>query len=97
LLLEGDTIDSSVEVVEAANLPNGKRISVKGILSKQNVPLAEIYSQFFFPGIFHDFSSTFRKKEVKKAVHVANIKVKAILESKPWFHLLPGAASIHIG
>ena len=95
--LEGDTIDSRVEIVEAVNLSNGKRISVKGVIIKENVALAEIHTSFFFPGKYTDFFNTFRKNQVKKAVTIVNSKSKAILESKPWFRLLPGAPSIQIG
>jgi fatty acid synthase subunit beta len=84
LLCEGDVIHSNVTVKEIVNTPTGKRVTVSGMLKHQEENAIEVTSQFFFPGNFQDFSSTFQSNTLEKVITVNDKKLKSILTSKPW-------------
>jgi hypothetical protein len=45
---EGDSVATKMNVIEVVNLKSGKRVTVKGILSKEGEPVMELTSQFLF-------------------------------------------------
>jgi len=86
-LMEGDTVESNIEVTEVAITTTGKRVSVRGSLARGGARLAEVHSQFFIPGSYHDYQNTFKKTPLKTQMVVVDAKAKSVLESKSWVKL----------
>jgi hypothetical protein len=84
LLSEGAEVSSNVTVKEIVNTQSGKRVTVSGVLKSLGESVIEVASQFFFPGAFLDFSTTFSNKSSDRVITVEDKKMKAVLLSKPW-------------
>ncbi|ORZ36810.1 hypothetical protein BCR44DRAFT_1498577 [Catenaria anguillulae PL171] len=67
LVYAGDQIRTDAEVVSMTNTPTGKKITVKGVLSRvlasKTEALVEVTSSFFVRGAFDDYHRTFDNVE----------------------------------
>lgn len=87
-LSEGDVISTSAIVKSVVNQPNGKIVEVVGTLTRENKPVMEVTSSFFYRGSYSDFETTFEKTvEPIYQIEVKSAKDIAVLKSKEWFQL----------
>eukprot|EP00741_Cyanophora_paradoxa_P008217 tig00000025_g7952.t1 len=86
-ITEGDKISSAMNITEVINSTevNGKLITVRGVLSRDNVPFVELTSQFLIRGKFDDFERTFRRVDDSRRVAVKDSKVLGVLKDKKYF------------
>ncbi|KAJ3353681.1 3-oxoacyl-[acyl-carrier-protein] synthase [Allomyces javanicus] len=59
LVYAGDKISTKAEVASITNTPTGKKISVLGMMSREDVDLVEITSVFFVRGTSDDYHTAF--------------------------------------
>ncbi|CDH17161.1 probable Fatty acid synthase subunit beta [Zygosaccharomyces bailii ISA1307] len=87
-LQEGDVISSSAIVKSVVNMPTGKKVEVVGTLTREEKPVMEVTSSFFYRGRYSDFENTFQKTvDPVYQVHINSPKDIAVLRSKEWFQL----------
>ncbi|KAF4637609.1 hypothetical protein G7Y89_g486 [Cudoniella acicularis] len=66
----------------------GKVVEVHAVITKDEIPVMEVVSQFLYRGKYSDFETTFeRKVEAPMQVHLNSRRDVEILKSKPWFQL----------
>ncbi|KAJ3373192.1 3-oxoacyl-[acyl-carrier-protein] synthase [Allomyces arbusculus] len=85
LVYAGDTISTKAEVASITNTPTGKKISVRGVLSRDGVDLVEVTSAFFVRGTFDDYHTAFdnvAEEPIKLTLRRA--QDLAVLESKDY-------------
>ncbi|GMM38923.1 tetrafunctional fatty acid synthase subunit [Saccharomycopsis crataegensis] len=89
----GDVVGVKSEVLTIINTPTGKQVKVLGTIfrvdadGKEQAPVLDVESQFFYRGQYDDFENTF-DKIIEKPVKVkfASLKDVAVLKSKDWAH-----------
>lgn len=87
-LKEGDTISTSAVIKSVVNQPNGKIVEVIGTLTRDDKPVMEVTSSFFYRGTYADYENTFEKTvEPIYQIEVKSSKDSAVLRSKEWFQL----------
>ena len=85
---EGDVIATSALVKSVVNQPTGKVVEVVGTLTRDNKPVMEVSSKFFYRGTYQDFENTFERiVESPYKLIVKSPKDVAVLQSKEWFEL----------
>lgn len=85
---EGDVISTSAVIKSVVNQPNGKVVEVVGTLVRDNQPVMEVTSSFFYRGSYDDFENTFEKTvEPVYKLEISSPKNIAVLRSKEWFQL----------
>ncbi|KAI9223673.1 hypothetical protein BC828DRAFT_410490 [Blastocladiella britannica] len=87
LVYAGDAIETTAEVVSMTNSPTGKRIAVRGTLTRASdgVALVEVTSAFFVRGSFDDFHRTFDNvAEEPIQLTLRRAQDLAVLESKDY-------------
>jgi fatty acid synthase subunit beta len=86
-----DKIVTVANVSSVTNTPTGKKIQVKGVLSRDGENLVEVTSAFFVRGLFDlDFHCTFDTvAEEPIQLRIANTQALSILESKDYVKLDP--------
>ncbi|KAL1917786.1 uncharacterized protein VTP21DRAFT_3620 [Calcarisporiella thermophila] len=101
-LRQGDVVDTVAEINAVVNSESGKTVEVRGVLYREEKPVMEVTSRFFYRGQFSDFEHTFQKtNETPMKVTLNSSKDIAVLRSKEWFHwsneqveLSPGSSLI---
>jgi fatty acid synthase subunit beta len=87
-LKAGETIVSSIEVMDVLTTPGGKQVTAKGTMTRTIdgavVPFLEITSQFFIRGSFNN-EGTFKKSKESRRAILGDAVTVAVLESKDWF------------
>lgn len=87
-LTEGDLISTYAVVKSVVNQPTGKVVEVVGTLTRDDKPIMEVTSSFFYRGSYTDFENTFQRSvEPVYQVQVKSPKDIAVLRSKEWFQL----------
>ncbi len=87
-LKDGDIVSSSAEVRAVINQPNGKVVEVCGTISRDNKPVLEVTSSFYYRGNYTDFENSFQKsKETPMQITLSSAKDVAVLKSKQWFQI----------
>lgn len=88
LLKTGDKVSTKAEIKSVLNQSSGKLVEVVGTISRDNLPVMEVTSQFLYRGDYKDFENTFSKvAETPYELRIKTSKDLAILKSKEWFEL----------
>ena len=87
-LKKGDVLDTTAEVNAVINQDAGKMVEVCGTITRDNLPVMEVTSQFLYRGAYTDYENTFQRKvETPIEVHLTTSKDVAVLQSKEWLKL----------
>ncbi|KAK9387219.1 acyl transferase domain-containing protein [Lipomyces mesembrius] len=87
-LKKDDVVTTAAKINAVLNQDSGKLVEVSGVISRDNMPVMEVTSQFFYRGAYTDFENTFqRKSELPMEVTLKSPKDVAVLRSKDWFEL----------
>lgn len=82
----GDKLSTTSEITAIVNQDSGQMVEVCGTIVRDDKPVMQVTSQFFYRGVFADFQKTFqRKDEAPVRVSLQNTKDVAVLKAKKWF------------
>jgi fatty acid synthase subunit alpha len=82
----GDICRSEARIVSVTNSSEGKVVKVKGHCYRNNRPVIEVFSSFFYRGRFVDYENTFdTTEEPDYLVHLESDADVGVLQLKEWF------------
>ncbi|KAI1806979.1 fatty acid synthase beta subunit [Daldinia bambusicola] len=85
----GDTLRATSEITAIVNQDSGQMVEICGTITRDGgKPVMEVTSQFFYRGVFADFTKTFqRQAEPHFRVALKGPKEVAVLKAKKWLEL----------
>ncbi|EKM78079.1 hypothetical protein AGABI1DRAFT_61049 [Agaricus bisporus var. burnettii JB137-S8] len=82
----GDVCKSEARIVSVVNAPEGKTVTVKGHVYRDDQPVIEVVSSFLYRGRFTDYENTFETtEEPDYLVPLETDAEVGVLQSKQWF------------